>query len=45
MKFQIRTARGCLVIDATCDEAAILQAQDDGHAVLGVEPIEVPRAP
>lgn len=44
MKYLIKTSQGPLEIDATCEEAAILDAQNDGYTVLDISPAEVPRA-
>ncbi len=40
-KYALQTPAGVVVLEATCDEAALLQAQDDGigpiHAIVSVE--------
>lgn len=40
-KFALKTQAGVIVVEATCDEAALLQASEDGlgpiHAIAPVE--------
>jgi len=44
MKYQIKTSQGPVEIEATCEEAAVLDAQDAGYTVLGITPLEVANA-
>lgn len=43
-KFQIQTPTGAIEIDASCEETAILDAQDQGLTVLSANAVEVSHA-